>query len=327
MAKGRKTSSGESRSWGGPGSSSSPANIPPVGTVPNSSFAAPGSGSGGSDSSCSSALAPTAGAFQAGAGPPKGRGSPAAGADHSGITGIAALSSWGSGMGSAALHSDCAGAGGAAPQASIAGSAESTAAAQSGPARSELQSAPRAVGAPASGVEARSKSATGASGCHSCAGSVAGTVDQVSSGAGMEGASSGAGMEGASSGGGWKGRSGRPCIRARCGLGRRHRRLPSVHLCRDGWRDLGGRGGVGRRDRRGRLPHRVDRSVRDLDRFAPGGRPVVTGRGRPVRILRQRRRRIGSWRQRRSGGERRGRDLLRLGRRRRVRWCSWSGRR
>src|SRR2546425_11750296 len=74
MAKGRNTSSGDSRSWGGPGSSSSPANIPPVGTVPNSSFAAPGSGSGGSDSSCSSALAPTAGAVQAGAGPPKGGG-------------------------------------------------------------------------------------------------------------------------------------------------------------------------------------------------------------------------------------------------------------
>src|SRR6267378_276254 len=189
MAKGRNTSSGESRSWGGPGSSSSPANIPPLGTVPNSSFAAPGSGSGGSDSSCSSALAPTAGAFHAGAGPPKVRGSSATSADHSGDTSAAALAACGSGKGGAGLHSDCAGAGGAAPQASIAGSAEATAAAQSGPTRSELQSAPPAVGrAPASGVEAPSKSATGASACHSCTGSAAGTVDQVSSGAGIGGA-------------------------------------------------------------------------------------------------------------------------------------------
>src|SRR5882672_2540422 len=189
MAKGRNTSSGESRSWGGPGSSSSPANIPPVGTVPNSSFAAPGSGSGGSDSSCSSALAPTAGAFHAGAGPPKVRGSSATSADHSGDTSATALAPCGSGKGGAGLHSDCAGAGGAAPQASIAGSAEATAAAQSGPARSELQSAPPALGrAPASGVEAPSKSAAGASGCHSCTGSAAGTVDQVSSGAGIGGA-------------------------------------------------------------------------------------------------------------------------------------------
>ena len=62
-----------------------------VSTVPNSSFAAPGSGSGGSDSSCSSALAPTAGAFQAGAGPAGPRDSSAGGADQSGATASAAL--------------------------------------------------------------------------------------------------------------------------------------------------------------------------------------------------------------------------------------------
>src|SRR6266404_3400133 len=189
MDKGRNTSSGESRSWGGPGSSSSPPNIPPVGTVPNSSFAAPGSGSGGSDSSCSSALAPMAGAFQAGAGPPEGRDSSAAGADHSGATAAGAFRACGSCAGGALLHSDCAGAGGAAPQASIAGSAEATAAAQSGPARSELQSATPAVGrGPASGLEARSNSATDASACHSCTGSAVGTVDHVSSGAETGGA-------------------------------------------------------------------------------------------------------------------------------------------
>src|SRR6267378_5506198 len=232
MAKGRSTSSGESRSWGGPGSSSSPANIPPVGTVPNSFFAAPGSGSGGSDSSCSSALAPTAGAFQAGAGPAL-CDSSAAGADHSGATVAAALGACSSGAGGVGLHSECAGAGGAAPQASNAGSAEATAAAQSGPVRSELQSAAPAVGrTPASGGEACWKSAAAASACHSCTGSAGGRADQVSSGAGIgwagvavhgsalaAGSGAGAGVSHPASSAGTVGRASAPVVESEDGTG------------------------------------------------------------------------------------------------------------
>src|SRR5436853_2592979 len=234
-SNGRRTSSGDASATGGPrtsaadscrpfaptpspspSSSSSPDSDPPAGTLPNNSFAAPGSGSGGWESSCSSAVAPTAAWFHAGfggggaestatasasggtsvIGTSHSSAAAAGGADHSGASaGAGGVHSESTGAGAAAFHSDCSAAGAAAfhpgcsaagaaaPQVCSCGCSGALEADQSGPERRELQSVSAASGtASASCFRASCQSEGADSACHSCTGSC-GAADHASGGA------------------------------------------------------------------------------------------------------------------------------------------------